>query len=125
MHCQRPYGMHIKGQVVALCHVLLCCTAANFSTKQSHRSDGSCPLHCCRIPSEHLLGVTALLLTCSYKGQEFVRVGYYVNIEYVDPDIVQLEHLPNPPRIDKLQRNVMAGDCSTCQTLTPCQTCSP
>ena len=28
-------------------------------------------------------GVTAVLLTCSYKdNQEFLRVGYYVNVEY-------------------------------------------
>jgi hypothetical protein len=28
-----------------------------------------------------MLGVTAVLLTCSYRGQEFIRVGYYVNNE--------------------------------------------
>jgi hypothetical protein len=29
-----------------------------------------------------MLGVTVILLTCSYDGREFVRVGYYVNNEY-------------------------------------------
>lgn len=60
-----------------------------------------------------LLGVTALLLTCSYKSKEFVRVGYYVNVEYTDLELQVDDQgrtiLPNPPRIDKLQRNIMAG----------------
>ncbi|KAM0747799.1 anti-silencing protein [Meredithblackwellia eburnea MCA 4105] len=38
-----------------------------------------------RIPSSELLGVTVILLTCSYSDQEFVRIGYYVNTEYGDP----------------------------------------
>ncbi|KAF2313825.1 hypothetical protein GH714_013671 [Hevea brasiliensis] len=32
-----------------------------------------------KIREEDIIGVTVLLLTCSYLGQEFVRVGYYVN----------------------------------------------
>ena len=28
--------------------------------------------------------MTALLLTCSYQAKEFLRVGYYVNVEYAD-----------------------------------------
>lgn len=32
-----------------------------------------------RIPEDSVLGITVILLTCSYKTQEFVRVGYYVN----------------------------------------------
>jgi len=47
-----------------------------------------------------------LLLTCSYLGQEFIRVGYYVNNDYDDE---QLREEP-PPRvpIDKVQRNILA-----------------
>jgi len=37
-----------------------------------------------KIPKSDLLGVTVILLTCSYRNREFVRVGYYVNNE--DPD---------------------------------------
>lgn len=37
-----------------------------------------------RIPDSDIIGVTVIFLTCSYKGQEFVRVGYYVNAEYDD-----------------------------------------
>jgi histone chaperone ASF1 len=41
------------------------------------------------IPNNELLEVTVILLTCSYKGNEFVRIGYYVNNELqagVDPE---------------------------------------
>ena len=31
------------------------------------------------IPKEELLGITAIILTCSYNNQEFFRVGYYLN----------------------------------------------
>jgi len=33
-----------------------------------------------------ILGVTVVLVTCSYQSHEFVRVGYYVNNEYTDPN---------------------------------------
>jgi histone chaperone ASF1 len=38
-----------------------------------------------KIPEDQLLGVTVVLVTCSYKEREFIRVGYYVNNEYTDP----------------------------------------
>ncbi|ETO30892.1 hypothetical protein RFI_06229 [Reticulomyxa filosa] len=37
-----------------------------------------------KIPQADLLDVTVILLTCSYNGQEFIRIGYYVNNEYND-----------------------------------------
>lgn len=62
-----------------------------------------------RIPTTDLLGVTALLLTCSYRGKEFVRVGYYVNVEYTDPELLDPERPPpHPPLLHKLQRSIMA-----------------
>ncbi|CAI5019999.1 CGH_1_HP_G0124470.mRNA.1.CDS.1 [Saccharomyces cerevisiae] len=33
------------------------------------------------IPASELVSVTVILLSCSYDGREFVRVGYYVNNE--------------------------------------------
>eukprot|EP00555_Chaetoceros_dichaeta_P008417 CAMPEP_0198255008 /NCGR_PEP_ID=MMETSP1447-20131203/5238_1 /TAXON_ID=420782 /ORGANISM="Chaetoceros dichaeta, Strain CCMP1751" /LENGTH=120 /DNA_ID=CAMNT_0043941275 /DNA_START=321 /DNA_END=680 /DNA_ORIENTATION=+ len=36
------------------------------------------------IPSTDILGVTVILVTCSYREEEFVRVGYYVNNEYME-----------------------------------------
>lgn len=52
------------------------------------------------------MGVTVLLLTCSYIGQEFVRIGYYVNNDYDDE---QLREEP-PPKvlIDRVQRNILS-----------------
>lgn len=66
--------------------------------------------------------MTVILLTCSYNDQEFVRIGYYVNTEYGDPEL-KLQHesslaedaeekgikAPDPTQhIDKLVRNVLA-----------------
>lgn len=47
-----------------------------------------------------------VLLTCSYRGQEFVRVGYYVNNEY-DDEALKAEP-PATPIIEKLVRNILA-----------------
>ncbi|KAL4363481.1 hypothetical protein GQ457_04G022850 [Hibiscus cannabinus] len=59
-----------------------------------------------RIREEDIIGVTVLLLTCSYLGQEFIRVGYYVNNDYDDE---QLREEP-PPKvlIEKVQRNILS-----------------
>lgn len=39
------------------------------------------------IPSMDILGVTVILVTCSYREEEFVRVGYYVNNEYTTEEM--------------------------------------
>jgi len=36
------------------------------------------------IPQQDILGVTVVLVTCSYLNQEFCRVGYYVNNDYTE-----------------------------------------
>lgn len=59
-----------------------------------------------KIPSTDLLGVTVILLTCSYKDQEFIRVGYYVNNSYDDPALT--ENPPPFPQIDRIQRSILA-----------------
>jgi histone chaperone ASF1 len=38
-----------------------------------------------KIPKKDLLGVTVCLISCLFKGKEFIRIGYYVNNEYDDP----------------------------------------
>jgi hypothetical protein len=59
-----------------------------------------------RIPASEILGVTVILLSCSYDGREFVRVGYYVNNEY---DSEELARDPPPrPVIERVRRNVLA-----------------
>ena len=49
---------------------------------------------------EDALGVTVVLLTCSYRNQEFVRVGYFINNEYTDPEM--RENPPAKPQFDKV-----------------------
>ncbi|KAL8117954.1 putative histone chaperone ASF1A [Apium graveolens] len=58
-----------------------------------------------KIREEDIIGVTVLLLTCSYLGQEFVRVGYYVNNDYDDEKLK--EEPPQKVLIDKVQRNIL------------------
>ncbi|KAI8041528.1 histone chaperone asf1 [Drosophila gunungcola] len=60
-----------------------------------------------KIPEQDAVGVTIVLLTCSYRGQEFVRVGYYVNNDYADPEM--RENPPPKPLFDKLTRNILAS----------------
>lgn len=59
-----------------------------------------------KIREEDILGVTVLLLTCSYIGQEFIRVGYYVNNDYDDEQL--REEPPARVLIDRVQRNILA-----------------
>jgi histone chaperone ASF1 len=59
-----------------------------------------------RIPNSEIIGVTVILLSCSYEDREFVRVGYYVNNEYVD-EALALEP-PAKPVIEKVQRQILA-----------------
>ena len=46
------------------------------------------------------VGVTVVLLTCSYRTKEFIRVGYYVNNEYNDPELK--ENPPSTPQYDNV-----------------------
>jgi histone chaperone ASF1 len=64
------------------------------------------PPNTSRIPNDEILGVTVILLTCSYDGREFVRVGYYVNNEYTD-ELLAAEP-PSKPVLEKIRRNILA-----------------
>lgn len=59
-----------------------------------------------KIREEDIIGVTVLLLTCSYLGQEFIRVGYYVNNDYDDEQL--REEPPSKVLIDRVQRNILS-----------------
>jgi len=75
-----------------------------------------------QLPADEILGVTVVLVTCSYQEREFLRVGYYVNNEYVDPNgppPVKMgdngEALPPPPPpkypqldLSHVQRQILA-----------------
>jgi histone chaperone ASF1 len=58
------------------------------------------------IPREDVLGAAAVILTGSYRDQEFVRVGYYQNTEY---DIPEWNDSPpeGPIQFDRLVRTLM------------------
>lgn len=60
------------------------------------------------IPTSDLIGVTIILLTCSYKDTEFVRVGYYVSNEY--PTAELNENPPPVPLIDQIKRTIASHD---------------
>ena len=52
-----------------------------------------------------MVGVTGLLLTCSYNQQEFFRVGYYVNNYYEEAELN--ENPPMQPDISRLTRHIL------------------
>ncbi|GBP94368.1 Histone chaperone asf1 [Eumeta japonica] len=63
-----------------------------------------------RIPENDALGVTVVLLTCSYRSQEFVRVGYFINNEYSESEPELRENPPAKPQFDKVVRNILASE---------------
>lgn len=65
------------------------------------------PPNVARIPEQDAVGVTVVLLTCSYRGQEFVRVGYFINNEYSDPEL--RENPPVKPLFHQMTRNILAS----------------
>ncbi|EAL64594.1 hypothetical protein ACTFIW_002040 [Dictyostelium discoideum] len=58
-----------------------------------------------KIPKDDLLGVTVVFLICAYKGEDFIRVGYYVNNDYFEQELK--DNPPETPDLSKIQRNVM------------------
>lgn len=61
-----------------------------------------------KIPPEDVLGVAALILTGSYKDQEFVRVGYYQNTEYDNEEMKEMQPQPKPIMFERLVRDISA-----------------
>jgi len=68
-----------------------------------------------KLPANEIRGVTVVLVTCSYKGAEFVRIGYYVNNDFTDPAL--REQWTNPEwkgvfvpqtMVPQLQRHILA-----------------
>jgi histone chaperone ASF1 len=52
-----------------------------------------------------VVGVTGVLVTCSYAEQEFFRVGYYVNNYYENPELA--ENPPERPLLDQVTRHIL------------------
>eukprot|EP00210_Caulerpa_lentillifera_P001208 g1164.t1 len=57
-----------------------------------------------KIPVDDLIGNSAVVVSCLFNDHEFIRVGFYVNVEYKDEEL--REHPPEHPVFDKLIRNV-------------------
>ncbi|CAM9629166.1 unnamed protein product, partial [Chrysoparadoxa australica] len=51
---------------------------------------------------EDLRGVTVLLVTCSYRDREFIRVGYYVNNDLPEAALVKKEPPPEPSKMVRM-----------------------
>jgi len=58
-----------------------------------------------RIPPEDAIGVTCLLITGHFLGQEFLRVGYFINNEYDRPEL--RENPPKQPDFDRILREIL------------------
>ncbi|PRP82763.1 hypothetical protein PROFUN_09848 [Planoprotostelium fungivorum] len=59
-----------------------------------------------QIPEAEMLGVSCVILSCSYVNQEFIKIGYFVRSEYADPKLNE-----NPPKIsqtDKMIKTIAA-----------------
>lgn len=59
-----------------------------------------------QVPPEDLLGVTVLLITFAYKGEQFLKVGYYVQVAYFD-DELNANATPQNVHYDALGRNLL------------------
>lgn len=51
------------------------------------------------IPEKYRLGATAIILTCSYREAEFLRIGYFVNNELFQDASIVRDILMSEPRI--------------------------
>ena len=60
-----------------------------------------------KIPENDVVGVAAILLCCSYNGQEFFRCGYYLNITYDNEEMNM--NMPEKIAVDHLVRNLLAS----------------
>lgn len=58
-----------------------------------------------RILESEIVGVTGVLVTCSYNAQEFFRVGYYVNNYYEELELQEVP--PEKPLLDRLTRHIL------------------
>lgn len=59
------------------------------------------------IPLQDAVGVTVVIITCTYHSHEFVRVGYYVNNEYMSTEM--RENPPDTTEFSQLQRNILSS----------------
>lgn len=56
-----------------------------------------------KLPQDDVLGVTVVLVTCSYREREFIRVGYYLNNLYTG----EYDEATGPPSLPNLDMNLV------------------
>ncbi|TKR68689.1 hypothetical protein L596_030935 [Steinernema carpocapsae] len=61
-----------------------------------------------KISQDDIRGCTVLILTCKYQDEKFVKVGYYVSVDYTEEEL--RETPPEPVDISKLERCVKIND---------------
>jgi len=61
-----------------------------------------------KIPAQEAVGVTVALLSCSYRDQTFVKIGYFVKNYYIDPELC--ENPPTEPQFEKLHREIVTDE---------------
>lgn len=57
--------------------------------------------------TEDIIGLTLIMLTCAYRSKEFIRIGYYVNIQYTDEEVAKSP--PEQPDFSKMKREIIAN----------------
>lgn len=60
-----------------------------------------------KIPDDDLLGATVAMVTCSYGGKEFIRIGYWISNSYAEP-LAEGESAPKPCPPEKVVRNILS-----------------
>lgn len=55
-----------------------------------------------------MVGTAVLLLSCSYRQQMFVSIGYYVSVAYEAAELQETP--PTPHEVDKLVRTIHDDD---------------
>jgi len=58
------------------------------------------------IPSHEAIGITVILLSGFYREKEFVRIGYYVNVDYDPIYNIDPEARPKKPDFGKMLRDI-------------------
>uniref|UniRef100_A0A6U4W771 Anti-silencing function protein 1 n=1 Tax=Hemiselmis andersenii TaxID=464988 RepID=A0A6U4W771_HEMAN len=63
-----------------------------------------------KIPGSEIIGVTVVMVQALYKGKEFLRVGYYVKVDYADLQLREEPPEVERPDVELLERNIIEAE---------------
>jgi len=69
-----------------------------------------------KIPSNDIVGASAVLLKCFYKKRELIQIGYYINNEYETQEL--RDQPPEKPLVNNLMRNILHNKPKICEYTT-------